>query len=556
MAVLQLHRKTLFIIGGMLSILLLSACGGGGGSSSPKPTGANQTTDTGTTQTPNTDTTQTQNPGSANFVAGIFQPSSVFKDSCGTPRTSTTSETFPDMQGSFEDEGYWLRSWSNDTYLWYDEIQDRDPGLYASSAAGVTEYFDLLKTEATTPSGNPKDRFHFTSDTAEYVARMQQGITFGYGAAYKLISSSAPRELVIVLVNENSPAADAGLQRGARIVTVDGVDLINGSDTDTLNAGLWPNQINEDHNFEVLDPGATERRKIAMTSAQIDSDAVPETRIIDTDSGKVGYLLFTDHILTAEQQLADAVTQMRNANVTDLVLDLRYNQGGFLYLANQMSYMIAGSGVSGQTFSSLQFNQKNPGVNPVTGGAVSADAFLTTTTENATPAGAALPTLELPQPRVFVLTTSSTCSASEAIINGLRGVDVEVIQFGSTTCGKPYGFYPQDNCGTTYFTTQFRSINADGFGDYPDGFSPANSTESTVGVTLPGCQTVDDYTPLGEPTEPMLAAALAYRENGGVCSEASSQSSSRGVLPSLNQGSLIGPGGNMTGNMYINTPGS
>ena len=556
MAVLQLHRKTLFIIGGMLSILLLSACGGGGGSSSPKPTGANQTTDTGTTQTPNTDTTQTQNPGSANFVAGIFQPSSVFKDSCGTPRTSTTSETFPDMQGSFEDEGYWLRSWSNDTYLWYDEIQDRDPGLYASSAAGVTEYFDLLKTEATTPSGNPKDRFHFTSDTAEYVARMQQGITFGYGAAYKLISSSAPRELVIVLVNENSPAADAGLQRGARIVTVDGVDLINGSDTDTLNAGLWPNQINEDHNFEVLDPGATERRKIAMTSAQIDSDAVPETRIIDTDSGKVGYLLFTDHILTAEQKLVDAVTQMRNANVTDLVLDLRYNQGGFLYLANQMSYMLAGSGVSGQTFSSLQFNQKNPGVNPVTGGAVSADAFLTTTTENATPAGAALPTLELPQPRVFVLTTSSTCSASEAIINGLRGVDVEVIQFGSTTCGKPYGFYPQDNCGTTYFTTQFRSINADGFGDYPDGFSPANSTESTVGVTLPGCQTVDDYTPLGEPTEPMLAAALAYRENGGVCSEASSQSSSRGVLPSLNQGSLIGPGGNMTGNMYIKTPGS
>ena len=556
MAVLQLHRKTLFIIGGMLSILLLSACGGGGGSSSPKPTGANQTTDTGTTQTPNTDTTQTQNPGSANFVAGIFQPSSVFKDSCGTPRTSTTSETFPDMQGSFEDEGYWLRSWSNDTYLWYDEIQDRDPGLYATSAAGVTEYFDLLKTEAITPSGNPKDRFHFTNNTAEYVARMQQGITFGYGAAYKLISSSAPRELVIVLVNENSPAADAGLQRGARIVTVDGVDLINGSDTDTLNAGLWPNQINEDHNFEVLDPGATERRKIAMTSAQIDSDAVPETRIIDTDSGKVGYLLFTDHILTAEQKLVDAVTQMRNANVTDLVLDLRYNQGGFLYLANQMSYMIAGYGVSGQTFSSLQFNQKNPGVNPVTGGAVSADAFLTTTTENATPAGAALPTLELPQPRVFVLTTSSTCSASEAIINGLRGVDVEVIQFGSTTCGKPYGFYPQDNCGTTYFTTQFRSINADGFGDYPDGFSPANSTESTVGVTLPGCQTVDDYTPLGEPTEPMLAAALAYRENGGVCSEASSLSSSRGVLSSLNQGSLIGPGGNMTGNMYINTPGS
>ena len=547
MSLQQQRRKTSSIVAVMLTGLMLSACGGGGGSSSPEPTAVNQTTNTGTTQTGNTN--------SSGFVAGVFQSSSVFKDSCGAPRTSTASETFPDMQGSFADEGYWLRSWSNDTYLWYDEIQDRDPGLYATSAAGVAEYFELLKTEATTPSGNPKDRFHFTRDTAEYLAESQQGITFGYGATYKLISSSAPRELVIVLVNDNSPAADAGLQRGARIVTVDGVDLINGSDADTLNAGLWPNEVNEDHSFEVLDPGATERRTITMTSAQIDTDAVPQTRIIDTDSGKVGYLLFTDHILTAEQQLVDAVTQMRDANITDLVLDLRYNRGGYLYLANQVSYMIAGAGVSGQTFNSLQFNEKNPGVNPVTGGAVSADAFLTTTTENAAPAGAALPTLALPQPRVFVLTTSSTCSASEAIINGLRGVGVEVIQFGSTTCGKPYGFYPQDNCGTTYFTTQFRSVNAAGFGDYPDGFSPVNSTESTVGVTLPGCQAVDDYTPLGETTEPMLAAALAYRQNGGVCSGASSQGTTRGVLSSLNQGSLIGPtgtlGGDMGGNMYI-----
>jgi carboxyl-terminal processing protease len=547
MSLQQQRRKPSSIVAVMLTGLMLSACGGGGGSSSPQPTAVNQTTNTGTTQTGNTN--------NSGFVAGVFQSSSVFKDSCGAPRTSTASETFPDMQGSFEDEGYWLRSWSNDTYLWYDEIQDRDPGLYATSAAGVAEYFELLKTEATTPSGNPKDRFHFTRDTAEYLAESQQGITFGYGATYKLISSSAPRELVIVLVNDNSPAADAGLQRGARIVTVDGVDLINGSDADTLNAGLWPNQVNEDHSFEVLDPGATERRAITMTSAQIDTDAVPQTRIIDTDSGKVGYLLFTDHILTAEQQLVDAVTQMRDANITDLVLDLRYNRGGYLYLANQVSYMIAGAGVSGQTFNSLQFNEKNPGVNPVTGGAVSADAFLTTTTENAAPAGAALPTLALPQPRVFVLTTSSTCSASEAIINGLRGVGVEVIQFGSTTCGKPYGFYPQDNCGTTYFTTQFRSVNAAGFGDYPDGFSPVNSTESTVGVTLPGCQAVDDYTPLGETTEPMLAAALAYRQNGGVCSGASSQGTTRGVLSSLNQGSLIGPtgtlGGDMGGNMYI-----
>ena len=125
--VLQEDSKTSLIIGVMLTTLLLSACGGGGGSSSSEPTSANQST--------GTSTTQTQSTGGSNFVTGVFQPSSIFKDSCGVPRISSTSETFPDMQGSFEDEGYWLRSWSNDTYLW-DEIQDRDEGLYATSAAG------------------------------------------------------------------------------------------------------------------------------------------------------------------------------------------------------------------------------------------------------------------------------------------------------------------------------------------------------------------------------------------------------------------------------------
>ena len=172
------------------SLLVLAACGGGGGSSTSSA--VNQ----GATPTP------TSESSGSTFVAGNFQPSSVFKDSCGSPRANTASDSFPDMQGSFEDEGYWLRSWSNETYLWYDEIQDRDPSLYATSSGGVLEYFDLLKTEETTPSGNPKDRFHFTRNTAEYEAESQQGITFGYGATYQLISSSPPRELVIVLINK------------------------------------------------------------------------------------------------------------------------------------------------------------------------------------------------------------------------------------------------------------------------------------------------------------------------------------------------------------------
>ena len=53
--------------------------------------------------------------------------------------------------------------------------------------------------------------------------------------------------------------------------------------------------------------------------------------------------------------------------------------------------------------------------------------------------------------RVYVLASAGTCSASESVINGLRGIDVEVIVLGSSTCGKPYGFTAKDNCGLSYF---------------------------------------------------------------------------------------------------------
>ena len=125
----------------------------------------------------------------------------------------------------------------------------------------------------------------------------------------------------------------------------------------------------------------------------------------------------------------------------------------------------------------------------------------------------ALPVLNLTNRRVFVLTGDGTCSASESIINGLRGVDVEVYQIGSTTCGKPYGFYPTDNCGTTYFTIQFRGANAKDFGDYSDGFSPEN-TQGTLGTPVPGCSVADDFNALlGDPAGgPPRRCALNYRD--------------------------------------------
>jgi hypothetical protein len=134
------------------------------------------------------------------------------------------------------------------------------------------------------------------------------------------------------------------------------------------------------------------------------------------------------------------------------------------------------------------------------------------TTFNCT-SSAPLPTLNLP--RVYVLASDSTCSASEAIVNALRGVDVEVHLIGSTTCGKPYGFFGQDNCGITYFPIEFRGVNAKGFGDYADGFVPGGT--GTTANNLPGCAANDDLDhALGDPAEGQLAAALSYRASGNT----------------------------------------
>lgn len=488
------QRYTARVLSGLLTIVTLSACGGGSGGTAPPP----------------------PPPPASNWQQGVFMPASTFEARCQVPRSGTNPATgmpYVDVQGSTTDENNFLRSFSDDTYLWYDEIVDQNPALFNNTLT----YFDQLKTNATTSSGAPKDKFHFTFDSEEWFQLSQSGVSGGYGANFVLLSTTPPRDIRVAYTEPNTPATDpaVNLARGAVLLAIDGVDINANSqaEIDTLNAGLFPDAPGETHTFEVLDLGAANGRMISMTSANITSTPVQNVSVIDTPTGRVGYMVFNDHIATAEEGLVDAVNTLNaGQGIDDLVLDLRYNGGGFLAIAAQMAYMIAGSApTAGRTFEAMQFNDKHPVTNPVTGQPISPTPFYSTTLGfDNLPSGQALPTLNLS--RVFVLTGPGTCSASEAIMNGLRGIDIEVIQIGSTTCGKPYGFYAEDNCGTTYFTVQFRGVNQKNFGDYTDGFSPANA--AVQATTVPGCSIADDFAALlGDPTEDRLATALAYRDS-------------------------------------------
>ena len=461
------------------------------------------------------------------FQPGVFLDANTFFAQCQVPRTGinpATGQAYPDVQGTATDENNFLRSYSDDTYLWYSEILDQDPSLFNDTLA----YFDELVTTATTPSGQLKDKFHFTYDSEEWFQLSQSGVSAGYGLQWAFLSSTVPRDIRIAYTEPNTPATNLvpPLARGARVLAVDGfdIDVNTQAGVDALNAAFFP-AAGEQHTFTVLDLGTAASRDVTMTAANLTSEPVQNTQVLSTPTGDIGYMLFNDHIATAEQSLIDAVNLLNSFNnnqgIDDLVIDMRYNGGGFLAIASELAYMVAGAtATAGRTFEEMQFNDKHPATNPITGQALSPTPFYNITLGppfNAVP-GQALPTLNLP--RVYVITGGGTCSASEAVMNGLRGVGVEVIQIGSTTCGKPYGFYATDNCGTTYFTIQFRGVNALDFGDYTDGFSPNNTPGAAGPAVLPGCSIADDFTKqLGDPTEDRLAMTLAYRD-GQACTVA------------------------------------
>ena len=427
---------------------------------------------------------------------------------CANPRSGVdpiTGNGYPDAKGTLDDEKKFLKAFIDDTYLWYSEVPAADPSQYATA----TDYFNVLKTTQKTASGSDKDRFHFWQDTAEWEQLSQTGVQAGYGVTWALLATRPPRKAVAAYNEPGSPAANQNVTRGVEVITVDGEDVVNGTNVDKLNAGLFPAGINETHTFQVLDVGSTTPRNVTMTSANVTGTPVQNVHTIDTATGKVGYMLFNDHLATAEKGVVNAVTALKAAGIADLVVDIRYNGGGYLDIASELAYMIAGAqNTNGKIFEQTIFNDKHPSNNPVNGSLISPTPFHTSTVGLSLSRGLALPTLNLA--KAYVLTGSGTCSASESLLNGLAGANVQVIQVGSTTCGKPYGFYPEDNCGTTYFSIQFKGVNAKGFGDYSDGFVPGATTTGSFA----GCKVADDFShALGDVNEARLAAALAYRQS-------------------------------------------
>lgn len=476
---------------------LLAACGGGGGGSATTPPSNNSGGSSGNAS------------GGSSADIDPAGPSSSFAQQCAAANTLAPAAQ---RTATLATEKKWLRAYFDEAYLWRDEVPRVDPSLAAynlgDTYASMDAYFEALKSRNVTDTGAPRDRFSFTYPTDKWNALAQSGVEAGYGIEWKLGATTPPRRIRVAYVEAGSPAAAAGLMRGDELVSVDGVsaDVATAAGVDTLNAALFPEARDARHsfNFKRGDTALT----ASLTSTDIARTPVPQSRVLTLPSGqRAGYLVFNDHVLPAERQLITAITTFQTQGVKELILDLRYNGGGYLFIASELATMIAGTArTAGQPFETLKYNAKRSSENETTpfytDSCIAANGLCTDVKP--------LPTLNLS--RVYVLAQSGTCSASEAIINGLRGVNVDVVLIGGKTCGKPYGFTAKNNCGISYFPIEFTGVNAKGFGDYADGFEPGTGSAQRL---VNGCAVDDDLDhALGDTQEAMLAAAINHTSTG------------------------------------------
>ena len=486
--------------------MLASCGGGGGGSSTPPPLGSGD-----------------------------------LSQQCSPNNPYRGDATAPTALGSLSIEKAWLASYMNAAYLWYTEIPAVDPtqAQFSNETTGanfytsIDNYFNALLTPAITASGKRKDQFSFTYPTKAWQNLSQSGSTLSDGIEWYFSSPTPPRGLKVAYVEPSSPATTAAtaVQRGDVLVSVNGVSADDGTQAgvDALNAALFPTTANTS-TFVFSRNGS--QFTVTLTATNVVKQPVLKYSVIpDTATGtKVGYILFNDHVAPAEGELIDAVNALNaQGPINDLVLDIRYNGGGYLYIASELAYMIAGPGpTTGHNFESLIYSSKRSAENtstPFYNVSCYLDANFNCTSQTA------LPTLNLN--RVYVLTSSGTCSASEAIINGLRGVGVNVVLIGpQPTCGKPYGFTAKDNCGISYFPIEFQGVNDVGFGSYADGFTPT-------------CTVADDFShQLGDTAEGQLSGALYYRTNGACPAAIAKQTApNTGFIPKIpaRQGMFLVP---------------
>ena len=400
---------------------------------------------------------------------------------CGGGGSTADEGVVGSAECSVDAQKTWLSGYMEEWYFW-NRITPR-PAPAANQS--VADYFNALLYTGTDPAF-PADRWSGSRSTESYNRFFGDGQTLGYGvsvAGLEILDS--PNEpLRVRYVEPASPAATAGVRRGDQVLTLNGRPAAEVAAANDF-AALTADAAGQTLVLRLRNVAGAER-SVALTSAIFALTPLPQDQIVTSPNGqRLGYVVVKDMLSQVNAPLDAAFARLRTAGAQAVVLDLRYNGGGLVSVSGTVASYLAGTRGQGQVYASLLYNDRRAGTNN--------NVFRFSAQSQAIQAL-----------RVYVLTGERTCSASEQLINGLRGVGVDVVTIGDATCGKPFGFLPAARCGTTYSAVNFESVNARGEGRYFDGFAAT-------------CRVAEDFRqPLGSSTEPLLAAALTHADTG-VC---------------------------------------
>lgn len=385
------------------------------------------------------------------------------------------------------DRQEWLRCYFNDTYLWYQLSPNPSPAGYAS----VDAYFEALLYDGgdPIPGGGgalwPADRYSGYQSTESFNRFYGDGQSLGYGVAVNGLEAIAQGQsrLFVRYIEPASPAGMAGLVRGDEILTMNGVPAATVILNDDFSA-LTPDQAGDQLALSLRRANGAVVN-VTLSAAVFALTPVQTGQVVSSPGlgRSIGYVFVKDMISQVGNPLASVMSSFRNQGIQELVLDLRYNGGGLVSMGGTVASYAAGNRGSGQVYARLLYNDRQSGSN---------QDFLFSNPGAWN--GFAI---------VYVLAGERTCSASEQVINGLRGVGVTVVVIGDLTCGKPVGFLPDDDgYGTTYSIVNFEGVNALNQGRYFNGLTPT-------------CAVAEDFSrPIGDLSDPLLVSAAHFIDNG------------------------------------------
>lgn len=376
---------------------------------------------------------------------------------------------------SIPDQNQRFFDYMKDDYFWANQLPEQvDPEAFDDVYALLEE----LRV--------PEDSYSYILTEEEYESLFVTAEYAGFGFSQQQVSAS---EIKLRLVYRDSPAWNAGMRRADSIIAVDGVAtselLANGN----YNAALGEPEVGVTREITWRKPSG-EEVTASVTKDTVETNTVMGAQVWSLNNRAVGYFTLDSFINRTGGDLNEAFDEFAAANVDELVIDVRYNGGGLIRYANQAATQTAGTNVQGKTFVEYRFNEQNSNRNETV------------------PFGLVDGVEQLDLDSVIVLTTGSSCSSSELIINSLKPhVDVTVI--GNRTCGKPVGQVPEQLCDKVTFAINFETVNSEGEGRYFDGIAPTCRVTDRI---------VADW---GSTDDPLTAAAVSYLENG-QCPSASS----------------------------------